>query len=181
MLDSGAYSAWKGNKGVDIDDYIDYVKRNKEVIEHFINLDVIGDCQKSYENFLYMKNKGLNPLPVFHWKSDMKWLDMYVDLGCKYICLGGTTQERNKRKVAKWYSGLKKKHPSIKFHLLGSSSPKILSTNIYSCDSTTYINKAMTQVYCKEDNSDLSPRGRGFKKNDYVVKYMHDTETYVSI
>lgn len=84
--------------------------------------------------------KGFDPLPVFHYQEDEKWLQKYINQDCNYIALGGTVPEKDKNKVAQWINDLSNKYPHTRFHLLGSSSKKITQgTNIYSCDSSTWI------------------------------------------
>src|SRR5690348_2908111 len=80
MLDSGVFSTWKRGNTINIDEYIDFVKRNQDIIEICVNLDVIpskygqartikqveDSAKESYDNLKYMQSKGLQPLPVFH-------------------------------------------------------------------------------------------------------------------
>ncbi len=87
LLDSGAYSAKTQKKRLDIDDYIDYIKVHHDVFNKYFNLDVIGNGPKSYENYLYMKMKGLKPIPVWHAETDPKFLELYLK-DCEYIAIG---------------------------------------------------------------------------------------------
>ena len=77
MLDSGAYSAFTRGKEIDIDQYADYCKTNGHMFECCVTLDVIGDGKRSYENWLYLRKKGLPVLPVYHIGTDEKWLVKY--------------------------------------------------------------------------------------------------------
>lgn len=87
MLDSGAYSAWRKKKEIDIDKYIEFVKTNRDKFEVCVNLDVIGDGRASYENWMYIRRQGLDTMPVFHVGTDEKWLEKYMRK-CDYIGIG---------------------------------------------------------------------------------------------
>lgn len=78
MLDSGAYSAWRKKKEIDIDKYIEFVKTHRDKFEICVNLDVIGDGRASYENWMYLRRNGLDTMPVFHVGTDEKWLEKYM-------------------------------------------------------------------------------------------------------
>ena len=77
MVDFGAYSAFKLDGKVDLDDYIEFVKRNKEWIAHHISLDQIPGSRHnereieraadiSYRQHRVMKRAGLSSIPVLH-------------------------------------------------------------------------------------------------------------------
>ncbi|MGF6951891.1 hypothetical protein QF028_004396 [Neobacillus sp. B4I6] len=143
MLDSGAYSAFTKGKGIALTDYMNYIEENKEYIHHYFSLDVIGDSQMSYRYWQIMKEKGLNPIPVFHYKSHEMFLELYRNQ-TDYIGLGETVPEKDKNKVSEWVRLLSWQYPEIKFHLLGSSSRKILDhCDIYSVDSSTWFMMAI--------------------------------------
>src|SRR5229473_997813 len=99
FLDSGAYAAWRRNETLDIYRYIDYIKRNKEYIDYYVNMDVIPgtygytpskqevdeSAKKSYENLQIMKKEGLHPIPVFHQGEDFNWLKRLLSDGEDYV------------------------------------------------------------------------------------------------
>lgn len=103
FLDSGAFSAWSAGKVVDIDEYIEFIKANIEVIDVYACLDVIPGSPgkkptqkqrdeaagETWKNYLYMKAQGLDPLPVYHYGEDIKWLRNMLEHGVDYIGLGG--------------------------------------------------------------------------------------------
>ena len=88
FLDSGAFSAFRQGKPVDIDKYIEYVKKWDEEIEVYAGLDVIGDQEATWENVQYMVQAGLNPLPTFHYGEDFEYLEKYCQQ-FEYIAIGG--------------------------------------------------------------------------------------------
>ncbi|MBM7554523.1 hypothetical protein [Thalassobacillus pellis] len=143
MLDSGAFSAFHSGRNIAPLDYMTFIETNQHYLDHYISLDVIGDPDLTFYYYEMMRFKGFRPLPVYHYGEEQDVLDRYIHLGNPYIALGGTVPERNKRKVAQWVRTLHKKHPDVHFHLLGSSSRKIIETTpLFSCDSSTWIQQA---------------------------------------
>lgn len=137
VLDSGAYSAWTKGKNISPIDYMNYINSNRECT-HYISLDVIGDPDLTIKYYEIMKLKGFDPIPVFHYGDNQSYLRHYISQGKDHIALGNTVL-KNKKKVAEWINKLIAKYPSIKFHLLGSSSKEITeNTAIHSCDSSTW-------------------------------------------
>jgi len=84
MLDSGAYSAWRAGKEVDFKEYMRYlhylIDKYPDADFEYVNLDVIGDGEKSYKNWMTMRDNGLNPMPVWHLTSSHSWLVKYLKL-----------------------------------------------------------------------------------------------------
>ena len=74
FLDSGAYSAWSKGIEINIDEYIEFVKKYKDNLTVYANLDDINSPEKTWENQRYMESKGLKPLPCFHYGEDVKYL-----------------------------------------------------------------------------------------------------------
>lgn len=119
FLDSGAHSLYtrevidKGHKGgyqffeTDVfwkyvDDYAKFVKENKDIVDVYVNVDVIFNPELTWKVHKYLqKEHGLNPLPVVHYGTDLKWLKRYMD-ECEYIGLGGLGQEVTGPKYVPW-------------------------------------------------------------------------------
>lgn len=79
MLDSGAFTAHTQGTDVDIDEYIAFVKQYDHLFTGgIITLDVIGDGEASYRNWHYMRKAGIDAFPVYHLKTDEKWLEKYL-------------------------------------------------------------------------------------------------------
>ncbi len=97
MLDSGAYTASLSGKNIDIDDYIAFIQRWKHHIKRdkkgypiVVALDVIGNAKKSMRNWKYMRDKGIDCIPVFHTGSDTdKVMRLYTE-NYHYIGLSRT-------------------------------------------------------------------------------------------
>jgi hypothetical protein len=147
LLDSGAYTAWSQGITIDIDEYIEYIRKNDKYITNYINLDVIDDIdgRESYKNWQYMLSKGLKPLPVFHAHADPKYLELYVQQA-DYICIGAITNLEKSKQVAFldriWtnYMTDTNGYPKLKVHGLGITTPYLLLRYPwYSVDSTTWL------------------------------------------
>ena len=143
MLDSGAYSAFTKGKNISPIDYMDYILLNKEFIDYYISLDVIGDSEISIKYYEILKLKNFSPIPVYHYGEHENILRFYIADKNDYIALGNTVPIKNKDIIVEWINELAKKYPKIKFHLLGSSSKKILNCEgLFSCDSSSWILQA---------------------------------------
>ena len=88
FLDSGAFSAWTQKTEINLQEYIDFIKKYENYIEIYAGLDVIGNAEKTYENQLEMERQGLNPIVAFHKGEDFKWLKLYLE-NYDYIAIGG--------------------------------------------------------------------------------------------
>lgn len=159
FLDSGAYSAWSRNTVIDLDEYCAFIKANIERIEVYACLDSIPGvpgraatqqereqgAETTWTNYLYMRNEGLDPLPVFHYGEDWKYLQRMIDYGCDYVGIGGLVGIAGPQRRA-WLDRLftritdDKGMPTIKTHGFGMTSvPLIFRYPWYSVDSTTWI------------------------------------------
>jgi hypothetical protein len=141
ILDSGAFSVMTGKALIDIDEYIDFIKKHRNNIHIYANLDVIGDYKKTAENQQYMESKGLNPLPTFHYKTNYDILKKMITK-YDYIGLGGLVPIAMKRKIMKkhldnCFNIIKDK---CKVHGWGiSSKKKLFNYPFYSVDSTSWL------------------------------------------
>lgn len=88
ILDSGAFSAWKSGKVVDIDALVEASK--DPYWDETVGLDVIGSAEGSRKNLDYMRAKGSPAMPVFHIGDDWGLLEHYcrnwdkVGLSCRF-------------------------------------------------------------------------------------------------
>lgn len=146
FLDSGAFSAWSQGKDIDINEYIDFIKEHKKVIDVYANLDVIGDAEATWKNQMIMEKAGLSPLPVFHFGEDIKWLKKLLDRDYDYIGLGGMVPISTTN-LYHWLDDLftnylTDKHgmPIVKVHGFGLTSLRLmLRYNWWSVDSTSWV------------------------------------------
>lgn len=146
FLDSGAFSAHTQGIKIDIDEYAAFIKKNKKYIDHYANLDVIGDAEASLKNQKYLEKLGLKPIPVFHYGEDISYLKYYIK-NYAYLGIGGTVSvSRIDRR--KWLDMLFSQYlcdqktglPKVKIHGFGLSSFSLmLRYPWYSVDSTTWV------------------------------------------
>ena len=148
IIDSGAFSAWNSGREVDIDSYIEYAER-LDPDWTYINLDVIPktgstkkeiDCciDKSKENFLYIKKKLKNVLPVYHYGEGVGVLKWYME-HTDYIGISpaNDTNEKIKREFLNRVFDITR--DKVKCHGLGYSSVEgMLTYPFYSVDSISY-------------------------------------------
>ncbi len=146
FLDSGAFSAFTQGIEIDIYAYIDFIKRNKDIIEVYANLDVIGDAKATWKNQLIMEDAGLAPLPVYHYSEPEKYLIRYLERGHDYIALGGLVM-KNRTGMGRFFDHIfsnficdEKGMPKVKVHGFGMTILKyMLKYPFYSVDSTSWV------------------------------------------
>jgi hypothetical protein len=99
FLDSGAYTAWKQGRIIDVRDYNKFVREAEPCLAVYANLDVIpgrpdrvrttvdaeAAAALSYRNLQTMKDAGLQPVPVFHHGERLEWLERMLKDGEDYI------------------------------------------------------------------------------------------------
>lgn len=89
FVDSGGFSAATCGGVVRLKDYAAWVEKNRQYIDVYANLDVIGDPEKTARNQAILESEGLRPVPVFHVGSDFKHLEAILERGYDYIAFGG--------------------------------------------------------------------------------------------
>jgi len=137
FLDSGAFSAMTLGKDIDIDEYCNFII--SAGIKKYAVLDVIGDAQGTYENFLFMRSEyDLSPIPVFHMGGTAGELERLLEY--KYVALGGLVKSPNIDNHLKkcWEIILKKSAPP-KIHGFGLTNIEMMKKYPwYSVDSSSY-------------------------------------------
>lgn len=177
IMDSGAYSAWRLGKPIDLKQYCDFLERNLDWIEHPVALDVINPkdpeaaAAASFENLKYMRSRGLNPVPVYHVGEDVKWLFKMLDLGCDYIGLSASSLV-SRNKVNDWYAMAwshlvdSQGRATVRAHAFGEGRYDSLRRfPWYSADSTSWIYAAQrtgTMVFA--DGRKVSHRNDGLNQ-----------------
>jgi hypothetical protein len=183
LIDSGAFSAFTKGKKIDIDQYVDFIKRFSLEWKHkvnsiyYVNLDSIGNAKESWKNQEYLDSKNCETIPVIHqWGFEEKNL-IYALNNYSFIAFGGMVGRKQKIHTMPWlnkcYSIIGKYYRENnimpKIHLLGVASPKILYRYpCFSCDSTAYMS-----VYRYGESNFLKlsalPKG-GLKRNKTKYK-----------
>lgn len=149
IIDSGAFTAHSTGKTIRLEEYAEWAIafdkhwRNKLTSLEFMNLDVIGDQEKSQVNLHKIESMGLRPLPIFTYKADLSILDGLLER-YEYIALGGLFDKPNLQKwldacffrVMKYH---KKNGIVRKIHLLGVTTDWILRRYpCYTSDSSSW-------------------------------------------
>lgn len=145
FMDSGAFSAYTKGATIDIHEYMNFVRRNYDIIDQVAILDAIGDPVKTWQNQKYMESNGIRPLPCFHFGEDESYLTTYID-NYEYICLGGVALAGSGSRLIRWLDHLWSKYLTnkdgtarIKVHGFAITSRTIMGRYPwYSVDSSTW-------------------------------------------
>ena len=94
----GNYDPFSYYKTKEFWDYVDlyakFIKTYGKGIDYYINVDVIFQPQLSWDVLKYLEEEhGLNPIPVIHHNTDLKWLKKHIEAGYKYIGFGGLARQ----------------------------------------------------------------------------------------
>lgn len=136
FLDSGAFTAFTKKKVIPVEVYAKYVRWSDRVWTTCSSLDAIGSGeeagQKSYNNFMQLKELGARVQPVFHVREPDHWLQRYIDEGHDYIFIGGmvpeTTRWLKQRLDSLWSSILTNQNgtPKVKTHGFGLTDQQLM-------------------------------------------------------
>jgi hypothetical protein len=151
FLDSGAFSAYTLGVSISVEEYCNYIIRNRDIIRHEDGvmmasvLDGIGDPLQTYRNQKEMELRGCKPLPCFHANEDFRYLDYYVN-NYEYITLGGMVGA-SPRVLMRWLDQVFEKYicsgsgrPKCKVHGFGITSiPLMERYPWWSCDSSSWV------------------------------------------
>lgn len=154
FLDSGAFSANSLGVDIDIDGYCDYIIRNRDIIRIEDGvvmasvLDGIGDPLKTWQNQIYMEQKGAMPLPCFHFGEDERYLEWYVER-YPYITIGGMVRT-SAEDVMQWLDRIWNRYlldgsgrPKLKVHAFGVTTISLMERYPWwSVDSSSWIQAA---------------------------------------
>lgn len=163
FLDSGAFSAFTLGVKLKVEDYVDYIQRNRDIIRVEDGclmasvLDGIGDANETWTNQMHMESLGVRPLPCFHFAPEdvpgrspepIEALEWYAGR-YEYITLGGMVGA-NTDQLRRWLEKVWEKvlldgagRAKIKVHGFGiTSRPLMEEFDWYSCDSSSWIQSA---------------------------------------
>jgi hypothetical protein len=154
FLDSGAFSAYTLGIKLSVEDYCNYINRNRDIIRVEDGalmasvLDGIGDADQTWRNQMEMEWRGVRPLPCFHFGEPPEALEWYVR-NYEYITLGGmvgaTTEQLRTWLERVWENYLLdgSGRAKIKVHGFGITAiPLMQEFDWYSCDSSSWIQSA---------------------------------------
>lgn len=152
FIDSGAYTilnqARKGNKvaaTIGLPNYCEWLEQNKGLYNVYANMDVIYNGKATYDNWIEMRKRGFDPLPVYHAGTDIMYLKKYLDAGCPYICLGAVAFLGMRYRFANfdnlWSNYLTEPNgmPRLKVHGFGLTALSVMARYPwYSVDSSSW-------------------------------------------
>ncbi len=145
FLDSGAFTAARTGESISVAQYIQYIHDNRADINTYAGLDVIGDCERTANNFRIMRSEGLDPIPCFHVGSDWRFLHQYL-AQTDYVALGGMVPYANRKdwpRLVPWlrraFSIAAEYHPNTPvFHAFGITNTSLARYFVWrSMDSST--------------------------------------------
>lgn len=154
LLDSGAYTfayTLKDREGGStqkyLDDYINFILKYKDRLLGYVNLDDIHDVEISWKNQKYMEERGVRPMPVYHYGEDFKWLERYVN-EYDYVGVGGiakgVSESSDRMLFDRIFEYVERKNLSVKLHAFGITRVKFLMRfPWHSVDSTTWLRTAI--------------------------------------
>jgi hypothetical protein len=129
-----------------MDAYAEFVKAHPESIDCYANVDVIPNPELSYRNLKYLEGRGIAPVPVVHFRTDLKWLKMYIKNGYEFIALGGLVGSAMKLECKAWLDACfnmicdtPDRKPKVKLHGFGLTAYEpMLRYPWWSVDSTAW-------------------------------------------
>jgi hypothetical protein len=178
FLDSGAFSAFTLGVKLSVEEYVEYIQRNRDILRIEDGtimasvLDGIGDPLQTYRNQLEMEQRGFRPLPCFHAGEDERYLEHYV-ANYEYITLGGLVGSSTKT-LAVWLDRVFDRYlvdgagrPKVKVHGFGITSiPLMERYPWYSCDSSSWIQSAAFGTIVHPKHGPLSVSEKSPSRHD---------------
>jgi len=167
MVDSGAFTAWKSGTPIQLDDYCRFLD-SIECLRPFnaIQLDVLRNHEKTRENYLTMKARGYDVLPVFTRGAPIEWLHEASEHS-DYILFGGIVEGKGNRGYVEWFHQNLKKN--IRVHWLGFDNREyVLHYKPHSMDSSSWLSAAqygIVPIYAGRNTL------RRFTRQDIRLRY----------
>lgn len=164
IIDSGAHSwtnklfkkskrdggriDWSIYKGKEFWDYVDryakFIKEWKDSFDYYVNVDAIRNPEITWKVQKYLEDEhGLNPMPVVHFNTPLKWVAKYIEDGYDYIGMGGPV---GKNPYTPWADRAWNlicdgpgRLPQARIHGFAVTTHKMISRYPwFSCDSVTW-------------------------------------------
>jgi len=127
--------------------YVEFVNKYKNQLDVYVNIDVIFNPERTWDNQKLLESYGLKPMPVYHFGEDIKWLKKYMD-NYEYIGIGGLGQDVTKNRFVlehgdPIFSLIQNSKQKIRTHGFAITSVDLMLRYAWnSCDSTTWIKHA---------------------------------------
>ncbi len=145
FLDSGAYSAFNSGVEINLKEFIHFCRSTHDTWKAIASLDVIGNADASWENYLTMRSEGVSSLPVYHFGEPEEFLARMVE-ECEYIGIGGVAQLGVSEALFDWLDVCFRKYicnpdgtPKVKVHGFAVTSIRAVKRYPWhSVDSTSW-------------------------------------------
>jgi hypothetical protein len=173
FIDSGAYSVWTQGKPIDIDSYIKFCLHMETISKCpivFAALDVIPGtgsslptdkerevaCEKGWENYEYMRKKGVECLMTFHQLERTHWLKKILSSSDHFCASSRKRGVSNEQKLA-WLKEVFNYAPvGTKIHGLGISSAEFMRTvPFYSVDNSAWVQSGRVANHSSFDEKEM--------------------------
>lgn len=135
VLDSGAFTAWKAGKPIEVDEYCRFIEGLPITPWRYFTLDVIGNPAATMKNYETMLARGLKPIPIFTRGEDLSILDEYYKTS-DVVGIGGLVGTRGNKGFVK---GIMERVAGRKVHWLGFTNlPFLKYYKPYMADSSSW-------------------------------------------
>lgn len=133
IVDSGAWSVFRGAATVEVDDHAEAILRLSA--DHpdarYIGLDVIGDPERSYLNWLRGRAAGASLEPTIHFGVTPEQAARYFERmePGEWVNLGGMAHLQRPgemRRLLGWAASIMREAPQLRYHALGAVTPYLL-------------------------------------------------------
>ena len=136
VLDSGAFTAWKSGKPIQLDDYCKFIESLPFEPWRYFTLDVIGNPEGSFKNYEIMLERGFKPIPIFTRGDDVSMIDKYYETS-DVLGVGGLVGTKGNKG---YVNGFMKAVKGRKVHWLGFTNEQYVKHyKPYMCDSSSWI------------------------------------------
>jgi hypothetical protein len=164
FFDSGAFSAKSSGKPITLDEFISTCLRIGHRFSVIAALDVIGNPEQSWENYLAMLEAGLQPLPTVHHGAPLSEFAKYFDK-TDYVAIGGIAglAAGARHQFLSEIFAMYPDRSAHKFHGFGVSSMEMmLEYPWHSIDSSSPDKTAIFgAIYLPKAHTKLTVAGRG--------------------
>lgn len=135
VLDSGAFTAWKAGKPIQLDDYCRFLEQLPIKPWRYFTLDVIGDPEGTQRNYETMLKRGFTPVPIFTRGEDPAALDEFYKTS-DVVGIGGLVGTPGNRGFVK---GIMRHVGDRMVHWLGFTNlDYIKAYRPFMCDSSSW-------------------------------------------
>jgi len=135
-IDSGAFTAWKKGTEISVEEWEASLETLPIRPERYFTLDVIGNPERTLQNYKQIRSMGYDPIPIFTRGDDPKMLDYYFDQ-TELVGVGGVARgQPSDRRYIKWLMPYIDERP---VHLLGFAAREFIGYyKPYSVDTSTW-------------------------------------------